>query len=120
MTSTMTIDQNGNKEWRNPQGQRHRIDGPAVEYADGTKVWWLNDQLHRTDGPAVEWANGRKVWYLNGQPHRTLGPAVEWANGTKQWYLNGQELTFDQWVVQVPVTEQARTLLLLKYGVITA
>ena len=24
-------------------------------------------QLHREDGPAVEWANGDKSWYLNGQ-----------------------------------------------------
>jgi hypothetical protein len=31
----------------------------------GTKRWYLNDKLHRTDGPAVEYANGSKLWYLN-------------------------------------------------------
>lgn len=25
--------------------------------ADGTKVWYLNDELHREDGPAVEYKN---------------------------------------------------------------
>ena len=36
-------------------GKRHREDGPAIEYADGTKKWYLNDQRHREDGPACEW-----------------------------------------------------------------
>lgn len=37
-----------------------------TESSDGTKVWTLNNQLHREDGPAIEWANGTKFWYLNG------------------------------------------------------
>ena len=32
----------------------------------GTKSWYLNDKLHREDGPAIEWADGTKYWYLNG------------------------------------------------------
>ena len=61
--------------------------------ANGTKRWWLNGQLHRTDGPAEEWASGNKFWYLNGLSHRTDGPAAEYVSGTKYWYLNGQKLT---------------------------
>ena len=38
-----------------------------VEYANGTKFWYLNGQLHREDGPAIECANGTKLWHLNGQ-----------------------------------------------------
>ena len=38
--------------------------------------WYLNGELHRTDGPAVEYANGNKYWYLNGKFHRTDGPAL--------------------------------------------
>ena len=49
--------------------------------------------LHREDGPAVEYADGGKYWYLNGKLHREDGPAAEWANGTKYWYLNGKEVT---------------------------
>jgi hypothetical protein len=33
--------ENGNKVWRNEVGQLHREDGPAVEYANGTKEWWM-------------------------------------------------------------------------------
>ena len=51
------------------------------------------DQLHRTDGPAVIWADGTKLWFQNGQCHRTNGPAIEFVNGTKEWYINGERLT---------------------------
>ena len=51
----------------NDLNQYHREDGPAVEYADGNKRWYRNDQLHRDDGPAVEYASGGKSWHLNGQ-----------------------------------------------------
>ena len=68
----------------------HREDGPAVEYVDGDKVWYLNGKLHREDGPAIEWANGSREWWLNGKRHREDGPAVEYADGTKYWYLKGK------------------------------
>ena len=32
---------------------------------DGTKCWTLNGKYHREDGPAIEWPNGQKEWYLN-------------------------------------------------------
>ena len=35
-------------------------------YEDGTKRWYTNDKLHREDGPAVEYPNGNKFWYLHG------------------------------------------------------
>ena len=40
-TPTMTIDAKGTKEWR-LNGEFHREDGPAVERADGNKLWYLN------------------------------------------------------------------------------
>jgi hypothetical protein len=97
MTSTMTIDRAGNKIWRNQEGQ-----------------------FHRTDGPAYERANGRKSWFLNGQLHRTDGPAVEKANSFKQWWVDDQQLTFTEWAERVANTEQERTLLMIKYGGVTA
>ncbi|MDE1834268.1 MAG: hypothetical protein KGH64_02935 [Candidatus Micrarchaeota archaeon] len=78
------------KEYRNKEGQLHRTDGPAIELADGSKYWYLNDQLHRTDGPAIEFADGYKAWHLNAHLHRTDGPAIEYANGDKEWWLNGK------------------------------
>ncbi len=76
--------------WYNEQGQLHREDGPAYEWADGSKSYWKNGKLHREDGPAVEGANGTKSYWLNGKLHREDGPAVERADGTKFYYLNGQ------------------------------
>ena len=57
---------------------------------DYTK-YYLDNKYHRLDGPAVEWANGSKEWYINGQRHRTDGPAIERADGYKFWYINGKE-----------------------------
>ena len=33
----------------------------------GSKFWYLNDKRHREDGPACEYTNGDKSWYLNGE-----------------------------------------------------
>ena len=93
---TTTINANGDKVWRLKNGKYHREDGPAVEYADGTKEWYLNGKLHREDGPACEYADGDKRWYLNGQLHREDGPACEYAYGDKYWWLNGEEMTEDE------------------------
>jgi len=93
---------NGTKYWY-LNDQLHREDGPAIEYANGDKSWYLNGKCHREDGPAVELANGNKLWYLNGKCHREDGPAIEYADGTKGWYLNGREVTEEQ--VMRPVQE---------------
>ena len=53
----------------------------------------MDDKRHRPDGPAIEWADGGKQWFLHGERHRTDGPAIEYADGTKQWWLNGKRLT---------------------------
>ncbi len=29
---------------------------------DGNKHWYLNGERHREDGPAIEWADGDKWW----------------------------------------------------------
>lgn len=40
--STMTVANNGDKVWHNSSGHYHRTDGPAVEYPDGSKEWWID------------------------------------------------------------------------------
>jgi len=77
-------------EWKNSKGQLHRLNGPACEYADGSKYWCKEGKLHRLDGPAVEWASGSKCWYQEGKLHRLDGPACEWASGNKFWYKEGK------------------------------
>ena len=78
----------GTKAWY-LEGKRHRVGGPAVEYADGSKSWFLDGKQHRVDGPAVEYASGSKEWYLEDKRHRVDGPALEYF-GTKAWYLEGK------------------------------
>jgi len=87
------IDSNGNKFWYDVKGQLHRDnDKPAVEWASGTKEWFVNEKRHRdNDKPAIEWVSGDKEWWVNGQLHRDNDkPAVEWADGYKAWWENGK------------------------------
>ena len=77
----------GTKEWW-VKDQLHREDGPASEYSDGTKQWWVKDQLHREDGPASEYSDGTKEWLVKDQLHREDGPASEYSDGTKEWWQN--------------------------------
>ena len=93
LTLTLTVDQWGNRIYRNSSGERHRHHGPAVECANGTRRWYQCDQLHRIDGPAMEYADGDKWWHQYGKRHRTDGAAIELANGTRRWYLNGEQFT---------------------------
>ena len=91
------VNEYGVRGYYNSAGQLHRTDGPAVIWADGTKLWFQNGQCHRTDGPAIEWNNGTKSWYQNGQRHRTDGPAIERGQrGSKAWYINDVRLTEDE------------------------
>jgi len=39
--------------------------GPSSLNVDGMQYWFLDGKLHREDGPACEWADGGKSWYLN-------------------------------------------------------
>lgn len=45
---------NGDRIWKNEAGQLHREGGPAIEWANGIKEWWIHGKPHRADGPAVE------------------------------------------------------------------
>jgi hypothetical protein len=63
---------------------------------DGSKFYYKDRKmiiLHRTDGPAIEYSDGSKHWYLDGKLHREDGPAIEYTDGTKFWYLDGESIT---------------------------
>ena len=82
-------------------GLRHREDGPAVEWSDGSKEWFINGIRHRIDGPAIIYSSGRKEWIINGLLHREDGPAIEWSDAykrTKAWYINNKELSVEQFI----------------------
>ena len=66
----------------------------------GNKFWYLpskgKDYWHRLDGPAVEYRDGRKWWYVDGKKHRLDGPAFEGTEGTKHWYVDGKQLPTEE------------------------
>ena len=100
------VDMRGTRWYYNAANQLHRENGPAVEWAGGTKSWYQNGQLHRTDGPAIEHSIGTKEWFQNGQRHRADGPAIEWASGRKDWFINGNRMTEAEFLAATqPVVE---------------
>ena len=66
-TYKVTVDASKTICWYNDKDEFHRLDGPAIEFVDGTKQWCVEGKLHRLDGPAVEFADGTKAWYVNGE-----------------------------------------------------
>ena len=60
-------DNNGSKFYYKDKAMTiiHREDGPAIEDADGTSVWYLNGRVHRMDGFAFETVSGHRAWFIN-------------------------------------------------------
>lgn len=91
------VDKKGTVRFYKPgTNELHRLDGPAVEHANGDKSWFQNGERHRIDGPAIENSDGTKSWYQNDKLHRLDGPAVEWANGDKGWWIEGVYYTEEE------------------------
>ena len=68
----------------------------------GTRRYYnKDDKLHRTDGPAVEYADGTKFWYQNGVLHRIDGPAIIFEDGDRRWCINGVQLTEAEFIQAV-------------------
>ena len=105
-----------------PYSKLHRVDGPAIEWSNGRKAWYINGKLHREDGPAVEWKNVHKEWYVNGKLHRLDGPAVIWYDGEEEWWVNGEILNTIEvkaWIKDNNIdlkTKQHQSLFMLKFG----
>jgi hypothetical protein len=110
------ISKNGTNRWFDANGDRHRDNGPAVEYTDGTNGWYQHGKLHRDDGPAYEYTSGRKEWFQHGKYHREDGPAVEWADGEHWWWLNHIHMSFDEWLDRDDMSDEDRVMMKLKYG----
>jgi len=107
-TYKVTVDEYKTIRWYNDKDQLHRLDGPACEWADGDKEWWVKGKFHRLDGPAIEYTNGHKEWLVDGKRHRLDGPAFECANGYKAWYVKGKILTeekFNEYIEPKPTCE---------------
>ena len=116
----INIDKNGNKLYYKDREMtiRHRLDGPACEYADGDKCWYVDGKRHRLDGPAFEWSDGDKCWYVDDKRHRTDGPAYESAGGRKEWWVDDKRLTEEQFLaLTAPTLELTLEEIAAKFGV---
>jgi hypothetical protein len=83
-----TVEPDGSIKYNRSNGLLHRLNGPAIVWADGTEEWWVNGRHHRDDGPAII-GNESRRWCQDGKFHRLDGPAIEWADGTEEWWVEG-------------------------------
>jgi hypothetical protein len=84
------------KEWWF-YGLKHRENGPAIEYEDGSQEWWFYGLRHRKGKPAVIFKEEgfnistlTEEWWFYGKLHREDGPAVMKSDGTQEWWLYGK------------------------------
>jgi len=87
------IDAFGNVFYFNKNHQLHRLNGPAIEWHNGDKVYCINGKKHRLDGPAVEYHDGYRAYFVNNKLHRLDGPAVIWPHGIVEYWVNNKFLT---------------------------
>ena len=86
----------------------------------GTKRHYTDREmkiLDREDGPAVEFTNGYKAWFINHELHREDGPAVEYADGSKEWYINDKRFTEEEFNARMNPVELTLDEIAEKFGV---
>ena len=66
-------------------------------------IYFKNEKgdYHKEDGPAVEYPNGYKAWFINGERHREDGPARITSEGILQYWLNDRMFIKEDWEVEV-------------------
>ncbi len=63
----------------------HKLpDGSCIDHY-GNVGYVENKKRHRVDGPAVEWDNGTKEWYVDDKEYRTK---EEYEEALKTWKMN--------------------------------
>lgn len=66
--SVVKINSDGDKlHYHSNTGRLHRIGGPAIERADGSKEYYEHGRRHNENGPAVITTHGAKSWYIHGK-----------------------------------------------------
>jgi hypothetical protein len=76
-------------EYRNLQGQLHRIYGPAyISRTFDIEAWFKEGKRHRIGGPAYIHKRNM-VWFKEDKLHNLEGPAVIEYGGPKQYWING-------------------------------
>jgi hypothetical protein len=80
-------------EYRNTEGKRHRLYGPAyISTKYHIEEWYKDGKRHREGGPAFIHKNNR-VWFYEDKLHNLDGPAVIEGGGPKQYWIMGQRMS---------------------------
>jgi len=86
--SKIEVDEFGTKRYFNDEGEHHRLDGPAVESLNGTKVWHINGNHHRNIDISIEYSNRTKFWHFKGKRHRVGG---SFSLKYERWFIHDEE-----------------------------
>ena len=79
--------------------------------SDDVKIYFFNKLVHRLDGPAKEWKDGTKEWWVDGKRHRVDGPAIEYENGENEWWYDGKHYQSEEdWFKDLPREDQVAYL----------
>jgi len=92
------IDEFGTKRYYNDEGKRHRLDGPMLEWSDGTKYWYINGNRHRNIDPSYEYSNGEKQWWFKGECHRIGGSSC---STFEIWFIYDKAYTKEEYYKKV-------------------
>jgi len=76
----------------------------------------ISEEAKKGKSYCVEFADGSKGWFVKGLYHREDGPAILTYNGEKYWYLNGQLYYFEEWLKLTPISDEEKVFLRLKYS----
>lgn len=98
-------------EYFNSRFQLHREDGPAIEYFNSNKIWYINGLKHNDNDCAEIHPDGTKYYYKLGKLHRTDGPAVinydklfKRPDPVLEFWLDGVYYdnikTFEEWIIK--------------------
>ena len=107
------IDEYGHKRYYKDRAltKLHRLDGPAIEWADGSKAWCVDGQRHRLDGPAFEDADGSKAWCVDGK-------YLSEKQFNALWCVDGKYLSEKQFnALTAPTVEFTMEDIAAKFGV---
>ena len=81
-------------------GGIHRVGGPA-QITDQGRFYMQNGIHHREDDkPAIEWSNGSLMWFIKDKKHRLGGPAVIGPDGEESYWLNNQQYSKEEYFAQ--------------------
>ena len=80
-------------EYKNAEGNYHRIYGPAyISTRYKIEEWYKDGERHRIGGPARTHKDS-KWYYEEGKLHRLDGPAVDQKGHPKEYWIGGQKLS---------------------------